>query len=131
VGGLTLLRDARRAGLIVSAQGEQLVIRGPRSLEALAQSLLAAKPAVLLALTEEQEIAWRVEAMRPQVPATGAIPLLLARPGRRFERGTCCSCGDHLAAVDRYRCSPCASAVVAVLETPASDQPPIELRNET
>jgi hypothetical protein len=116
VGGLSLLRDARRSGLAVSARGDQLVIRGPRSLAELAQSLLAEKSAVLDALSEEREIAWRVEAMRPQLTGTGAIPLLLARPGRRFERGTCCSCGDRLAAEDRYRCSSCAQAVVVVLE---------------
>jgi hypothetical protein len=45
--------------------------------------------------------------MAAQVPRTGAIPLFLARPGIRFQRGTCCSCGDPLSPGERYRCVPC------------------------
>ena len=112
---LTLVREARRAGLEVRTAGTQLVVRGPRRLESVAMALLDHKPAVLRALVEEDEIAWRASAMRPHVPVTGAIPLLLARPGGRFTPGTCCSCGDPLARVDRYRCGPCVDAVVRVL----------------
>jgi len=117
VDGLTLLRQAREAGLRVGTDGDRLLIEGPRRLEAVARALLVEKPQVLRALSQEQdEIAWRVVAMRPQVPATGAIPLLLARPGIRFPLGTCCSCGDPLGPDDRYRCRPCADAAVAVLK---------------
>jgi hypothetical protein len=115
---MTLLHDARRAGLRVRRDGSQLVVEGPRSLESLARSLLAEKADVLAALAAEVEgVAWRIEAMRPQVPASGAIPLLLARPGIRFPIGTCGSCGDPVADdAHRYRCDPCTTAVIAVLE---------------
>ena len=64
----------------------------------------------------DPEVAWRLAAMRPQVPVTGAIPLLIARPGIRFAPGSCGSCGDPLAAEERYRCRPCVAAAVAALE---------------
>jgi hypothetical protein len=115
VDGLTLLRQAREAGLRVGTDGDRLFVEGPRRLEPMARALLAAKPRVVQALAAEDEVGWRIAVMRPQVPVKGAIPLLLARPGVRFRRGTCCSCGDPLGRDDRYRCRPCAEAAVAVL----------------
>jgi hypothetical protein len=115
VDGLTLLRQARQAGLRVATEDDRLVVEGPRRLEPMARALLAAKPQVLRALAAEDEVGWRIAVMRPQVPAIGAIPLLLARPGIRFPLGTCCSCGDRRGPDDRYRCRPCAAAAVAVL----------------
>ncbi len=114
--GLTLLAEARDAGLQVTVSGDQLVVRGPARLAAMARRLLAGKPAIVDALTAEQEVAWRIEAMRPQVTRTGAIPLLLARPGAPWDRGCCCSCGEPLTAADHYRCRYCAAASVAVLD---------------
>lgn len=111
-----LLRQAREAGLRVGADGDRLVVEGPRRLEPIARTLLAEKPRILRALADEQAIAWRIEAMRPQVTVRGAIPLLLARPGAPRELGHCCSCGDRLRSDDRYRCASCAAASVAVLE---------------
>lgn len=111
--GLILLREARRAGLRVTASGDRLLVQGPRRLEAVARTLLAQKRAVLEALAEE--VAWRLNAMRSQVTATGAIPLLLARPGAPWEPDRCCSCGDPIGSDDRYRCPLCVEAAVAVL----------------
>ncbi len=51
--GLTLLAEARASGLIVLAEGDLLVIRGPRSGEAIARRLLAHKPDVMDALAAE------------------------------------------------------------------------------
>jgi hypothetical protein len=51
--GLTLLWDARAAGLTVHADGDYLIIRGPRSAAALAHRLLARKPDILAALAME------------------------------------------------------------------------------
>ncbi len=48
--GLTLLRTAAAAGLSVRLDGERLVIRGPRSADAVAKLLIAEKPAVVAAL---------------------------------------------------------------------------------
>ena len=112
--GLNLLREARQAGLEVTATGDRLVVQGPRRLEAVARTLLAQKPTVLEALVQEHEIAWRIDAMRPQVPRAGAVPLLLARPGIAFPLGSCCSCGDPRPS-DGYRCAPCVAAAMNAL----------------
>ena len=48
--GLALLRAADAAGLTVSADGDRLVIRGPRSADATARALLEHKPEVMAAL---------------------------------------------------------------------------------
>ena len=53
--GLTLLREARAAGLTVAADGARLCIRGPRQAEAVARRLLAHKAAVLAALAAPAE----------------------------------------------------------------------------
>ena len=53
--GVTLLRRARSAGLRVVAEGDKLVIRGPRCAEPVALLLLVHKPAVIAALAGE----WR------------------------------------------------------------------------
>jgi hypothetical protein len=45
--GLTLLAEAEAAGLVVCADGDRLVIRGPKSADAVAQRLLAHKAVVL------------------------------------------------------------------------------------
>lgn len=61
------------------------------------------------------EVAWRVDAFRPQVPATGPIPTLGARPGTVFAAGSCTCCGDPLQPGSRYRCEPCVEAAWWVL----------------
>lgn len=48
--GLTLLEQARSAGLTVTVQGDKLVIRGPRRAGPLAEQLLARKGEVIDAL---------------------------------------------------------------------------------
>ena len=52
---LTLLEEAREVGLEVRADGTKLVVRGPRSAEAVAQRLLSHKAAVLSALALPEE----------------------------------------------------------------------------
>ncbi len=51
--GLILLQEASAAGLTVLADGDRLVIRGPRSADAIARRLLAHKAAVIAALRRE------------------------------------------------------------------------------
>ncbi len=52
MGGVALLAEANAAGLTVWADGDRLVVRGPRRCAALAQSLLDHKPDVMAALAE-------------------------------------------------------------------------------
>lgn len=47
MGSLKLLEEARAVGLKVHAQGERLIVKGPRSAEALAKALLARKAEVM------------------------------------------------------------------------------------
>lgn len=48
--GLSLLAEARRAGLRLEVDGDRLMIRGPRRAEPIARRLIEAKPAVVEAL---------------------------------------------------------------------------------
>jgi hypothetical protein len=50
--GLTLLREARAAGLSLSRDGDELVIRGPRRAEPVARLLLSRKVEVIQALAD-------------------------------------------------------------------------------
>ena len=49
--GMTLLEEARAAGLTVTTDGDRLRIRGPRSAEPIAQKILRHKADVLAALS--------------------------------------------------------------------------------
>jgi hypothetical protein len=51
--GLKLLMEAERAGLVVSASGDVLIIRGPRKAEPLARKLIANKAQVLPYLSSD------------------------------------------------------------------------------
>jgi hypothetical protein len=51
--GMTLLHEARAAGLVVSVEGDTLKIRGPRRADPVAQKLIAHKPVVVNALQAE------------------------------------------------------------------------------
>jgi hypothetical protein len=69
--GMTLLRRARDAGLAVLAEGDKLVIRGPRRAEPVARLLIEHKPAVMAALA-------------PPFPKEG-------------DGSVCCECGELIA----------------------------------
>jgi hypothetical protein len=112
---LTVLAEARAVGLEVRAEPGRLVVRGPRAQETVAQRLLERKSEVsALLAAEDVEVAWRIEAMRPQVPQRGAIPVLVARDVRPTP-GSCVSCGELLHEDVAFRCSLCARATWVVL----------------
>lgn len=52
MGGVTLLQQARQAGLNVEARGGKLRVTGPRHLESLARALLARKQEIMSLLDE-------------------------------------------------------------------------------
>ncbi len=52
--GLILLRRAHEAGLAVQAEGDKLVIRGPKRAESVARLLIVHKPEVLAALVPRE-----------------------------------------------------------------------------
>jgi hypothetical protein len=110
-----VLAKARAVGLEVRAEADRLVVRGPRLHEGIARQLLEQKPVVLALLVEEEAaLGWRVEAMRPQVPERGPIPVLVAREVST-NPGHCLSCGDPLAPGRTIRCGLCVRAAQLVL----------------
>lgn len=112
-----LVGSLNRRGVLVVPSGDGRLRYRPReALSEAERAALARHRDGILALFDADPIGWRAAVMAAQVPRTGAIPLLIARPGIRFQRGTCCSCGDPLSPDARYRCGPCVTAVVAVLE---------------
>jgi hypothetical protein len=64
--GLTLLEEARAAGLVVTVVGEQLQIVGPRRAESVARRLLAHKTEVLQALGFLAQPCVRLEDLDPE-----------------------------------------------------------------
>jgi hypothetical protein len=88
--GLTLLAEARRAGLAIWAEGGKLHIRGPREEEALARQLLARKAELLPLLAgvpvcDRQEAERLLEHLRRELARVerdeylGRFPELVAR----------------------------------------------------
>lgn len=113
-----LLGSLQRRGILVVPSGDgRLRYRPRKALSDEERTVLARHRDAILALFAADPIGWRAAVMAAQVTATGAIPLLLARPGLRFPPGTCCSCGEDLIPDDRYRCRPCVVAATAVLAT--------------
>src|SRR5713226_2822448 len=66
------------------------------------------------------ELIWRIEALRPQIPAQGTIYLHPIRPQAvdAASPGTCSLCGDPLPAPGRFRCDLCAIAAQLILGQP-------------
>ena len=113
-----LLDELGRRGIEIAAHGDRLRFRPQAAVTPDLRAALLEHKANLIRLlaAPDDEIAWRAEAMRPQVPRSGVIPVLLARPeAKTAPRGTCVSCGDPLAADRRLRCAPCVAAVERVL----------------
>jgi hypothetical protein len=67
---LDLLSEARAAGLVVTTDGDKLLIRGPKRADALARQLLAQKAEVLPLLTTLDV----TQPPRPAQPAVDAMP---------------------------------------------------------
>jgi hypothetical protein len=113
--GLTLLRQARDAGLAVTAAGGRLVIRGPRRAEPVALMLLAHKPEVLTALDEATD--WRARNQEAVAhwgalhPPAEAARLAWGELEDRWHR-------LHGARVPSWQCAGCGEAIA---ELPALD----------
>jgi hypothetical protein len=73
---------------------------------------------VALLSRDDPEIAWRVEAMRAQVPAHGPILALCARLDVSIPTppGMCASCGEPREAGQTYVCRACQAAKRLTLE---------------
>ena len=113
-----ILAELTRRGVAVVVEGDRLRFRPQRIVTPDLRAALVEHKADLLRLlgAGETDVCWRVEAMRSQVPRTGSIPVLLARPeAKNAPRGSCLSCGDLLAEGRRIRCALCVRAIEQVL----------------
>lgn len=90
MGGLTALLDsARAAGVTMRVDGERLIVRGPKSAETLANSILAQKAAIiawLLAAPKTSVESSNVTAMPRSVPNESPRAI----PPPTVERCFCC-----------------------------------------
>jgi hypothetical protein len=110
-----VLREAQAAGLLIQAEGDRLLVRGPQRLQAVAQEVLRHKLEILALLaTEHDEIAWRVTRMREQILPGKPIPFLVAQASPEGP-GQCLSCGEELAPEERVRCQWCVRAAQQAL----------------
>ncbi len=107
-----LLVELERRGVELAMSGRRLRYRPRHAVTPVLRSAMAERRDELLALlaAEEAEVRWRADAMRAQVPPTGPIPTLSARPETPIAPGCCPSCGGRLPARGRYRCDPCVKA---------------------
>jgi hypothetical protein len=111
----SVLREARAAGLLIQAEGDRLLVRGPQRLQAVAQEVLRHKLEILALLaTERDEIAWRTARMNAQILPGKPIPFLVAR-ANSTRPGQCLSCGGALTPAERVRCQWCVRAAQRVL----------------
>jgi hypothetical protein len=126
-----LLQEARAAGLRVEADGDRLVVRGPKAAEPVALKLGAHKPAIMAALASSRwpaphptpdPLAARVAAFRDQLDTwtrsrRSGVPILKL-PRVMARSGRCLSCGEPLADGRAFRCATCCAAVERVLGLP-------------
>src|SRR5688500_13741616 len=101
-----LLVEFERRGVEVRTDGGQLRYRPQGAVTAELRAAMAARRDELLTLVdrEEQHVRWRVDAMAAQVPSSGSIPFLVARPLVAASDESCASCCDALPPDACHRC---------------------------
>jgi hypothetical protein len=110
-----LIAFQRRGLTVVPGDDGELHYRPRNAISDSERAELARHRDAILALFEAHPVGWRTAAMLAQLPRTGGIPLLLARPVTGPSPGSCCSCGDRLCDDERYRCRSCVQAAVEAL----------------
>jgi hypothetical protein len=114
-----LIEELRSRGVVVEASGDRLRVDAPKGVvtEELREALAEHKTEVMALITiTEEEIAWRVAAMLPQIPDSGPFPFLVARKDFDCVPNSCHSCGDPLNDNPGYICGPCSRAKHRALE---------------
>jgi hypothetical protein len=70
-------------------------------------------------VSDDPEIAWRIDALRARLSPDGSLPCQLTILGLPPEAGRCPSCGDPQPYRQTGKCTRCCLASVAVLRDPA------------
>jgi hypothetical protein len=117
VGPTELLAELSQRGVEIAVDGDRLCYRPKEAVTPdLRAALIEHKDGLIRLLSLDDDVAWRIDAIRPQVPRTGTIPPLLARPeAKTAPRGMCVTCGELLIDGRPVRCAPCVSAIERVL----------------
>ncbi len=122
---VALLADLQARGVRLYLAGDELRYKAKAGTMTpdLAAAVQPHKPALIAFLQDEEAaIIWRAEAMREQVPTTGPILFLVARPGITPAPDCCLSCGDVLELVGYVqRCRLCVVAAGRVLTARQED----------
>ncbi|MDP9472821.1 MAG: hypothetical protein M3Q71_19515 [Chloroflexota bacterium] len=120
----TLLADLQARGVRLYLAGDELRYKAKPGVMTpdLAAVIKPHKPALLAHLREEAvAVAWRIEAMRPQIPERGPIPLLVAVSGIPPSPSACVSCGEAFTPTGSSpRCHRCTVAAQRALGLPVS-----------
>jgi hypothetical protein len=125
-----LLMELYQRGILLTREGENLRYRAKtgRLTSELKEAIAEHKNALLKLLAapledpgSDPDLAWRIAAMRAQIPQTGPIRFLSARPDALVAcdaEGKCPSCGDPLPAIrtQRFRCTACTRAAWLALD---------------
>ena len=118
-----LISTLRESGVSLETSGDRLIVDAPKGAVTpeLKEALSMHKSEILAILhMAENEIAWRVEVMLPQIPNVGPLPFLVARKGVEFDPNTCHSCGDLLEDGSGYVCGYCSRATHQAIEVAMS-----------
>lgn len=114
-----LLSTLRESGVSLETAGDRLIVDAPKGAVTpeLKEALSTHKSEILAILNiAENEIAWRVEVMLPQIPNAGPLPFLVAKKGLEFDPNTCHSCGEVLENGSGYICGYCSRAKHQAIE---------------
>lgn len=108
-------------------EGEELFVDMPEGFPSpLIEEIRQAKAEIMEYL--KNEIGWRVEAMKKQIPAKPPYPFFVAREGVETKKGECHSCGDSLTGDRLYLCQYCLRAKAIILSI-AEDTPENKAKN--
>src|SRR5437867_5064291 len=121
-----LLKTWTSAGISIRAVDTELYIRPDGIVTPTVRRWLEQHRLEVIAELDP-DVAWRVEAMRPQVPPPpAAIPVLMARPDVTGAVGCCMSCSDSLPTVPEIGtgvCDPCRVAASLVMRSTSRAAP--------
>ncbi len=113
-----LLVHLRECGVQLHVNGYNLKVSAPKGVltSELRDTLIQSKAEIIAFLkTHNSEIAWRVQAMLPQIPNEGQIPLLVAREAVEPGPDECLSCGDPIH-ISKFLCQNCERAENLAIE---------------
>jgi hypothetical protein len=117
MGAPEVLAELSRRGVEIAADGDRLRFRPQSAVTPDLRAALIEHKADLLRLLDslDEQVAWRVDAMRRQIRPGPIIPFLVARRDFVDAPGHCLSCGDPCGLGRRYRCGPCVRAAEIVV----------------